>query len=155
MNAPKDNPFKTPHASLLDNPPGKPLYRLAAVGIATFFGTPIAGAWVIVHNLRHLGRDDQVRNAWLMGFGLFVALSLIGWLLPDNVSAAPTTIAAVLGMYQYARHGTGDALEQHASRGGTFLSNWRAFGISLLCLLAIVVVAFIVSFIIVLGQRFA
>ncbi|MFV3303994.1 hypothetical protein ACNFBT_01770 [Pseudomonas sp. NY15181] len=97
MNAPKDNPFRPPHASLLDNPPRKPLYRLAAVGIATFFGTPVAGAWIIAHNLRCLGRHEQIRNVWLAGVGLFVVLSLIGWFLPDNFSAAPTTIAAVLG----------------------------------------------------------
>ena len=82
-----------------------------------------------------------------------MVLSLIGWFLPDNFSAAPTTIAAVLGMYQYARQSTGVALEQHAAKGGTFLSNWRAFGVSLLCLLAIVIVVFIVSFVIVLSRR--
>ena len=63
MSAPKDNPFQTPHASLLDNPPRQPLYRLAAIGIATFFGTPVAGAWIIAHNLRRLDRQDQIRNA--------------------------------------------------------------------------------------------
>lgn len=142
---PQENPFQTPTAVLQDGPAvatGEPLYRLAAVGIATFFGTPVAGAWVIAQNLKRLGRQAQVRNAWITGIGALIAIFLLGMFLPDSVPATPINIAAVFGMYHYAKQHTGAAVEQHAAQGGQFASNWRAFGVSLLFLLAVMAVVF-------------
>lgn len=122
----QDNPFQTPAAALQDGPAvatGEPLYRLAAVGIATFFGTPVAGAWIT-------------------GIGALIAIFLLGMFLPDSVPATPINIAAVFGMYHYAKQHTGGAIEQHAAQGGQFASNWRAFGVSLLFLLAVMAVVF-------------
>ncbi|MDN6858397.1 hypothetical protein QO207_17545, partial [Pseudomonas sp. CAN2814] len=71
--APQDNPFQTPAAALQDGPgvaTGEPLYRLAAAGIATFFGTPVAGSWVIAQNLKRLNRPQEVQKAWMVGIGL-------------------------------------------------------------------------------------
>lgn len=143
-SASQDNPFQPPTAALEETPAatGAPLYRLGAVGIATFFGTPVAGAWVMAQNLNRLGRHSQMRNAWITGVGAFIAIFLLGWFLPESVPATPINIAAVFGMYHYAKQHTGAALEQHASDGGTFLSNWRAFGVSLLFLLAVMAVVF-------------
>lgn len=142
---PQENPFQTPTAVLQDGPAvatGEPLYRLAAVGIATFFGTPVAGAWVMAQNLKRLGRHPQVRNTWIAGVGALIAIFLLGLLLPENVPATPINIAAVLGMYHYAKQQFGAAVEQHAAQGGQFASNWRAFGVSLLILAAVMAVIF-------------
>ncbi|WP_343577685.1 hypothetical protein [Pseudomonas sp.] len=150
MSAPKDNPFQTPSAVLKNAPgmaDGEALYRLRAVGIATFFGTPLAGAWVMTQNLRHLGLHDRIQQVWYVGIAISIGLALLG-LLPDGIPLAPFTIVAVLSMHEYAKQVTGDALEQHASRGGTFLSNWRAFGISLLFLLAAWGAIFVVTLIV-------
>ncbi|MGC4008731.1 MAG: hypothetical protein QM805_06950 [Pseudomonas sp.] len=141
----QDNPFQTPTADLQDGPSvatGEPLYRLAAVGIATFFGTPIAGAWVMVQNLKALGRLEEVRKAWMMGLGFTIGIFVIGYFLPDNISGAPMSIATVVGMYHFAKQTFGATLEQHAAGGGQWRSNWRAFGVSLLILAAVMAVVF-------------
>jgi len=148
-DTPQDNPFQTPTAVLQDaatTATGEPLYRLAAVGIATFFGTPIAGAWVVVQNLKALGRDSDLRNAWLMGLGFTLGIFILGYFLPDNISGTPIAVASVVGMYQFAKQSFGAALEQHLAGGGQWRSNWRAFGISLLFLLAVIAVILVVSF---------
>lgn len=141
----QDNPFQTPTAALQDGPAvatGEPLYRLAAVGIATFFGTPIAGAWVMAQNLKALGRLEEVRKAWMMGLGFTIGIFVIGYFLPDNISGAPMSIATVVGMYQFAKQTFGAALERHAAGSGQWRSNWRAFGVSLLILAAVMAVVF-------------
>lgn len=142
---PQENPFQTPTAALQDGPAvatGEPLYRLAAVGIATFFGTPLAGAWVMMQNLKALGRLDEVRKAWMMGLGFTIGIFVIGYFLPDNISGTPMAIASVVGMHQFAKQTFGAALEQHLAGGGQWRSNWRAFGVSLLILAAVMAVVF-------------
>lgn len=142
---PQENPFQTPTAALQDGPAvvtGEPLYRLAAVGIATFFGTPLAGAWVMMQNLKALGRFDEVRKAWMMGLGFTIGIFVIGYFLPDNISGTPMAIASVVGMHQFAKQTFGASLEQHLAGGGQWRSNWRAFGVSLLILAAVMAVVF-------------
>lgn len=146
---PQENPFQTPAAALQDaatTATGEPLYRLAAVGIATFFGTPLAGAWVIVQNLKTLGRSHESRNIWLMGIGLTLAIFVIGYFLPENTSGTPIAVGTVVGMYYLAKQTFGVAVERHLDAGGQWRSNWRAFGISLLFLLAVIAVILVVSF---------
>lgn len=142
---PQDNPFQTPAATLQDASgiaTGQPLYRLAAAGLATFFGTPVAGAWVIGQNLKRLGRQQEVQKAWLTGIGIMLLIFVVAWFLPDSFPAAPINIAAVFAMHQYAKQSTGEALDRHTASGGTFLSNWRALGVSLLFLLAVMAALF-------------
>ncbi|MCP1623031.1 hypothetical protein [Pseudomonas nitroreducens] len=144
-DTPQDNPFQTPAAVLQDaatTATGEPLYRLAAVGIATFFGTPIAGAWVIVQNLKALGRAHETRNIWLMGMGLTVGIFVLGYFLPDNVSGTPIAVGTVVSMYYFAKQTFGAAVEKHLAGGGQWRSNWRAFGVSLLFLLGVLAVLF-------------
>jgi len=121
MTAPQDNPFQTPAAPLQDNSsaaPGEPLFRLAAAGIATFFGTPIAGSWVIAQNLKRLNRPQEVQKAWLVGIGITVLIFILSWFLPDNFPAAPINIAAVFAMHQYAKQNTAGSTKKPCSCSG-------------------------------------
>ena len=70
MNSYTENPFRPPEARL-DEPDathGEPLYRLSAIGLGTFIGTPLAGAFLAAVNLRRLGRAQEVGKTWLVGF---------------------------------------------------------------------------------------
>lgn len=150
MDATPENPYRAPAAELLgaeDRATG-PLYRMSAVGIATFFGTPLAGAYIMAHNLRALGLQGRVRNAWWMGIGLLALVMVIGYWLPDGASMG-LTVAQVIGMHQYAKSLYGEAVAGHL---GVFRSNWRAFGIALLFLLAFIVVLFTVVMVTGIGE---
>ena len=141
----QDNPFQTPAFPLHDLPcvaAGIPLYKISAVGIATFFGLPVAGAWVITQNLKRLGRPRETRNVWLIGIALTVAVFVIGRLLPDHVSNMPMAVATVTVMVGLAKQRYDPALKEHAA-AGRFASNWRAFGVSLLFLLGVLAVLFV------------
>lgn len=146
---PDNNPYQAPQADLVTaGQASGPLYRLSAVGIATFFGTPLAGAYIAAHNLRALGLQERVRNTWWLAIGLFAVVMVIGYWLPDGAGIG-MTVAQVIGMHQYAKAQFGEAVEGHA---GPFRSNWRAFGISLLFLLVFLVVVFGAALVIGVGE---
>ncbi|HSX70652.1 MAG TPA: hypothetical protein VLF16_06935 [Pseudomonas sp.] len=130
------NPYRAPEADLVvpQQAATGPLYRMSAVGIATFFGTPLAGAFITTRNLRALGLHGQVQKTWWMGVGLLVAVMVVGYWLPESASMG-LTVGQVFAMHYYAKPLFGDTVAGH---GGPFYSNWRAFGISLLFLLGVI-----------------
>ncbi|ABR84043.1 MULTISPECIES: hypothetical protein [Pseudomonas aeruginosa group] len=142
MSSDTENPFRPPEARL-DEPgatQGEPLYRLSAIGLGTFIGTPLAGAFLTAVNLRRLGRGQEVGRAWLVAVGLFVLLLVLGAILPENIPSTGFAVAQIIGMVYYARSAFGPALESHKAAGGSFISNWRAAGIALLFMLAVLLV---------------
>ncbi|MCR7048505.1 hypothetical protein NS826_32935, partial [Pseudomonas aeruginosa] len=85
-----------PPEARLDEPDathGEPLYRLSAIGLGTFIGTPLAGAFLAAVNLRRLGRAQEVGKTWLVGLCLFVLLPVLGAILPENIPSIGFTVA--------------------------------------------------------------
>ncbi|WP_447593467.1 hypothetical protein [Aquipseudomonas campi] len=144
MDANPSNPFQSPEAELIESTDSatlrRPVYSVAAVGVATFFGTPLGGAWVLAHNLRTLGLGNKVATAWWLGIGLLVASFILSLVLPENIPTLPFVMAQLFGMVQYAKSTLGDRVDQHKAQNGAMYSNWRAFGIALLFTLAVLVV---------------
>ncbi len=69
-----------------------------------------------------------------------MAITALGFLLPENVPGIAFTVVQVIAMNQYAKSVLGSRLQQHAAAQGPLYSNWRAVGIGLLFILAILVV---------------
>jgi hypothetical protein len=149
MDRNPENPYRAPNAELLadENRLVGPLYRMSAVGIATFFGTQLAGAYIIDRNLRALGLDAKVQGTWWLAVGLLVLVMVIGYWLPQGAGIG-LTVAQVIGMHQHAKSLFGETVAGHT---GVFHSNWRAFGLALLFLLAFVLLSFAVVMVIVFG----
>lgn len=141
MNTDVPNPFQTPTAELAAAAPAK-LYTLTAVGVAAFFGTPLAAAYVMSRNLRALGRASETRKVWVISVLLTVGVFALGMVLPENVPGIGFVVAQILIMRGYAKQLFGTVLDEHKAQARPFLSNWRAFGISLLFMLAFLVVIF-------------
>lgn len=142
MDGHSHNPFQTPQAELHGPDTAQPLYSLAGIGLATFLGTPLAGAWLLVHNLRLLGKHERVVQAWACAVGLFVVTLVLAFLLPEEVPALPFAIAQLFAMMVFARHLIEVEIKQHAGGGGAFLSNWRAAGIGLLVTIVLALLLF-------------
>ncbi|MCK9814667.1 hypothetical protein BK634_22785 [Pseudomonas chlororaphis] len=132
------NPFQAPAAELLANqaPAQSPrLYSVAAIGLGTFVGTSVAGAYFITQNLKALGREREINKVWAMGIGIFIAMTLAGFLLPDSVPGIVFILPPIFAMNTYARQLLGPQLQIHEH----FFSLWRAVGIGLLFSLVVVV----------------
>ncbi|CAE6948760.1 MULTISPECIES: hypothetical protein [Pseudomonas] len=145
MDVQQDNPFQTPQADLQQASASTlPLYRIAAVGLGTFLGTPLAGAWMLAHNLQLLGKADRVAMVWGVAVCLLALTLALAFVLPEEVPTLPFAIGQLLGMVMLAKHLTEADIQQHAAAGGTFLSNWRAAGIAVLFSIAVMALLFAV-----------
>lgn len=135
-----ENPYTVPAAELHD--PAlvrQPLYSLMAVGLATFIGSPLAGAYVLAQNLKTLGRPAEVATVWAIAVAVLVLTMVCAMLLPDEVPALPFTIVQIAIMAWLANSRIGPDLLQYVEKGGVLYSNWRAAGIALLFTLALIV----------------
>lgn len=144
MQGQDNNPFQTPQAELQGVSTAQPLYSLPGIGIATFIGTPLAGAWLLAHNLRLLGKAQRVATTWQVAVALLVVTLALAFVLPAEVPALPFAIAQLFAMMALARHLIDSDIKQHAEQGGVFISNWRAAGIGLLGVLAVAALLFAV-----------
>lgn len=112
-----------------------PLYNVAAITIAAFFGTPLAAAALIATNFRRLGQPEKAKTALLAGLGVTVMALVIGHLVPQSLSL-PIGIGLLMGVRGAAQSQQGPILDKHFSQGGPFESRWKALGISLIFLAA-------------------
>ena len=133
MDVQQSNPFQPPQADLQQATTNQlPLYSVAGVGLATFIGTPLAGAWLLAHNLQLLGKADRVAMVWGISVFLLVVTLVLAFVLPEEVPAMPFAIAQLMAMIMFAKSLMEADLKQHAEAGGAFLSNWRSAGIGLM-----------------------
>lgn len=145
MDVQQSNPFQPPQADLQQAAASQlPLYSIAGVGLATFIGTPLAGAWLLAHNLQLLGQAHRVAMVWGISVALLLATLVLAFVLPEEVPAMPFAIAQLMAMIMLAKNLMEADLKQHLEAGGTFLSNWRAAGIGLLFTIGLVVLMFAV-----------
>ena len=121
-----------------------PALGLAVIGVATFIGTPLAGAWLLAHNLQLLGKADRVALVWGLSVVLLLVTLVLAFVLPESVPAMPFAIAQLMAMIMLAKNLQEADLKQHADAGGAFLSNWRAAGIGLLFTIGMAVLMFAV-----------
>nr|WP_313405605.1 hypothetical protein [Pseudomonas sp.] len=145
MDVQPSNPFQTPQADLQQATTNQqPLYSIAGIGVATFIGTPLAGAWLLAHNLQLLGQAHRVAMVWGISVALLLVTLVLAVVLPDEVPALPFAIAQLMAMIMLAKNLQEADLKQHADAGGAFLSNWRAAGIGLLFTIGMAVLMFAV-----------
>lgn len=145
------NPFQAPAAELLADKPADQnlcLYSIAAIGLSTFIGTSVAGAYFISQNLKALGRESEVGKVWAMGIGLFILMSMAGFFLPESIPSVVFILPPIYGMNAYARQLFGPQVVEHKAGNGRFVSLWPVAGISLLFCLSIAAVVLAIALLI-------
>ncbi|EKF73179.1 hypothetical protein A11A3_14942 [Alcanivorax hongdengensis A-11-3] len=116
-------------------------YKSAGIGLATFFGSPLAGGLLLWLNERR--RQDGGRPLLALTLALIVlAVSLVlAYYLPANIPAAIFTAVQMVAMALIARRVQGQAILAHTASGRPCSSDWKAVGIGLLFLVVILLVA--------------
>jgi hypothetical protein len=118
----------------------RPLYSPGAVGLATFFGAPIAGAVVMAINYRRLGRPGSATKAVIWGLVGTAALLALSFAISSHSAGLPIAIVPLVVMLQLARSQQGETFERHKAAGGPVASMWKAFGIGVVSLVAILAI---------------
>lgn len=143
--------YETPKAELVEEglqPGDKPkrFYKISGIGLGTFFGSILVGGYLLAQNYKQLGRHSEAKKSLVYSVLGLAVIFAVGWFvdiyvrIPDIVYS----IAQVVIVVQIARAHQGKALARHLASNGSFYSNWRAFGISLIfmaVLIAIIVAA--------------
>jgi hypothetical protein len=122
--------------------PDYKLYTVGAITLATVFGGPIAGTALMAANYRRLNKKDDAITTLVVGIlGTALAL-LIGFLIPHDLTY-PIGIGLLFGTRGAAQSLQGKLLDKHMAEGGLMESGWKAFGFSLIVLVAYFGVAFL------------
>jgi len=110
--------------------PSVGLYDYRSVGVATFFGSPVAGAVLMAINYRRLGRSGAALWAVVIGVLATAALVAVAMLIAaDWMRGLP--VALTFAMAYAAKGIQGEAVDQHVQQGGRLISRWAAFGIGM------------------------
>ena len=125
--------------------PAHRLYSSADVAVATFLGSIMAGSLVLGFNFLHIGRP---RAAYISIAGGMIGLAVMivaAFVAQDSIPTAVFTgvnLGLTFGMKAVADKLQGPAMAAHAQAGGRVGATWRAAGIGIISLVAVVAAAF-------------
>jgi len=114
-------------------PPPYTLYSPAAVGLATFLGSPLAGTVFMAINYRRLGKTGAAVCALVVGLLATVILVALG-VVTQSSAGVGIGIAGFLGTLFAAKALQGPTVEQHQAAGGKIGSTGIAAVVGLLFL---------------------
>lgn len=123
-----------PH--IIDNTKTLKMYSSKAMGIATFLGGPLAGAYMMGENFKAMGKPREGQISLVSGIVFTLLLFTFLFLAPENViDRVPQQLIPgiyTLIFYFLVDHYQGEALKQYKAEEKPFYSGWRAAGIGLL-----------------------
>jgi hypothetical protein len=153
LQPPQGNPYAPPQAQGWGAPSGVSadgvpmaigLYTANHVALATFLGTPLAGAALMAMNERRFGRSGAAVKTLLGGLVASGFLLSIGFILPEGVPTFPIGIGSIFAMSAIAKVRQGEIVQRHLVAGGKRASGWVAAGVGLLSLVAVLVLLVVV-----------
>jgi hypothetical protein len=116
-------------------PPAYRLYDIGAVGLAAFFGGPLAGTILMASNYRKLGQGNNGVLALIVGAAASVGLIVMG--LKSTASPTIASVVLIVCTALAAKQLQGEAIKTHVAWGGQLFSKWRAFGIAIATVLVL------------------
>lgn len=144
------NPYAAPKAELCDDSveglqTEVKLFKVSAVGIATFLGTPLAGGIIMAINFSRLGRRSAARSTVVITTLYTVVSTLVLFFIPMMPASVNSWIGIVhaLVMHLVAKSYFSEDIENHQRLGGPMASTWIAVGIGFLTMLGIAVPLFL------------
>lgn len=126
----------------MENNPQAQFYSQKAIGIATFFGGPLAAGILVRRNYINLGNDLYGKHALSIGIISTILLFTAIFSTPEHIlNKIPNSIVPAIYtfiIFLVVEKLQGQELKKHKENNGTFYSSWRATGVGFLCMLVIV-----------------
>lgn len=111
----------------------KKLYSQKAIGIATFFGGPMAAGYLVKKNYQSLGQESNGKKALLIGIVSTLLLFAGIFSIPESIiDKIPNAIIPAIYtgiIYLIVEKLQGQNFKEHLQDGREFYSVWRAAGI--------------------------
>ncbi len=120
------------------------VYTPWQVCVSCLIGGPAAATWLIAKNFRIFNDQKKQRLTLIYGAITLLALIGLGLILPKN-SSGVVLAAVVAGVTRdITKRQQGTQIEELRAKGGRIASWWSAVGIGFLCLIATLVLVFLV-----------
>lgn len=125
-------------------------YSKKAIGIATFFGGPLAAGYLIRENYLSLNKPDEAKKSLIIGIFSTILIFTIIFIIPEHIlnkvpnQVLPIIYTAIIYYIVEKIHGT--ILDQHKENGNEFYSGWKAAGIGAISLVIILIGIFGVGY---------
>ncbi|MDX1802573.1 MAG: hypothetical protein R3292_00730 [Alcanivorax sp.] len=117
-------------------------FKVSGIGIASLLGSAVAGGVLLY--LNESKRGDTARGLSLLGLSvLILAIAIaLAFALPPQVPGLLFHLGQMLVMLQIGSLNQGDDLQRHQAQGHALASNWKAVGLSILVMLALLAILF-------------
>ncbi|MBI5540200.1 MAG: hypothetical protein HY951_09100 [Bacteroidia bacterium] len=131
---------------------GIKLYSNRAIGIATYFGGPIAAGILVRRNFINLGNAKYGKYSLYIGILSTILLFIGLFSIPEDIiNQIPNVVIPVIYtaiIFAIVNRLQGKDLKKHKENKGEFYSAWKAFGIGAINM-GIIMVSFIIYIIII------
>tara|TARA_R110001632_G_scaffold40289_4_gene100910 strand:+ start:1068 stop:1847 length:780 start_codon:yes stop_codon:yes gene_type:complete len=118
-------------------------YSLKAIGIATFFGGPIAAGYLVRQNYLAINEPEKAKKSLIIGIISTIILFSTIFLIPEEImERIPNPIIPsiyTIIIYLIVEKLQGEYLKEHEENENPFHSNWKAAGIGLIFSIIIIV----------------
>ena len=125
--------------------PAYTLFDANSVGLATLFGGPVAGSFLMFLNYRRLKQTGKAVMALIIGIIVTGLAILIGWNLPKGATF-PIALALLFGTKWVAQSLQGATVKYHVEHGGRLGSRGTAFASGLGFMAALFAIVFFTVF---------
>lgn len=129
----------------------KRFYSQKAITIATYFGGPLAAAYLIKKNYETLEQADHAKKSLMIGVISTVLLFAGIFSIPENIiDKIPNFLIPAIYtgiIYLLVEKIQGVSLTNHKESGGKFYSGWKAAGVGAISMLIIAAGIFLTAFI--------
>ncbi len=136
--------YRPPDSALISDLPEK-AYSHGQVMAAAFLGGPLAGSVLIGSNCALFGSRVSRGQAIFLGILATITLGVIAYFVPEDVNFTYINVGYAFALQEIARRYHGIEFGNFITSGGAKYSHWRVVGIAVLCLMASVVVLFLVG----------
>src|SRR6187200_478744 len=114
--------------NLLSQVPDFKLYKDKLVYTSTFLGGPLAAGYLIAQNYKHLGKEEKVKNTWIIAIISTIIIFGGAFFIP-GIENMPKYIIPIMytGIAQFlVQRFQGKEIKAHIEQGGETYSVWRA-----------------------------
>jgi hypothetical protein len=127
-----------------DHPTNSRVYTPWQVSVSCLIGGPAAATWLIAENFRVFNDLRKQKLTFLYGAITLLGLIGLGLVLPKNSSCMVLAALVAGASRDITRRQQGSRIEELRTNGGRIASWWTAVGIGCLCLVATLILIFLV-----------
>jgi hypothetical protein len=129
----------------------KKFYSQRGIGMATYFGGPLAAGYLVKKNYETLGQPESGKKALIIGIIstilLFAGIFAIPEPIIEKIPRALIPLIYTGLIYLIVEKIHGETFKLHKEADGKFHSNWKATGIGAIAMLIILSVIALIAFI--------